>query len=183
MHASASSWAGSSGSSDVGARDGTWVRHWGGQGARGAVGDHGCAVRARPVCVSVGRVSGRVESVQRPLFMRLWAAISVSPRAQVRCMLVFHAIRAYPGRGWPWEGLGERQGRGVAIGIIQCFLPGLKWMILMATHDARTWLYVKLTSYPLSNDPRGSIGCVGNSETGPLDFTHRGVAVTVFFLH
>ena len=33
-------------------------------------GDHGFAVRARPVCVSVGGVSGRVENVQRPLFKR-----------------------------------------------------------------------------------------------------------------
>ena len=56
-------------------------------------------------------------------------------------------------------------------------------MILMATHDVRAWLYVKLTSYPLSHDPRGSIGCVGHSETGPLDFTRGGVAVTELYLH
>ena len=104
-----------SGSSDVGARDGTWVLHWGGQGARGAVGDHGCAVRARPVCVSVGGVSGRVESVQRPLFMRLWAATRASPRAQVRCVLGFHAVHAYPGRGWPREGLAKHQESVTAI--------------------------------------------------------------------
>ena len=50
-------------------------------------------------------------------------------------------------------------------------------------HDVRAWLYVKLTSYPLSHDPRDSIGCVGHSETGPLDFTRGGVTVTVVFLH
>ena len=44
-------------------------------------------------------------------------------------MLVFDAVRAYPGRGRPWEGLGERQGRGVALGIIQCFLLGRNRMI------------------------------------------------------
>ena len=52
VHASASSWAGSSGSSGVGARDGTWVRHWGGQGARGAVWrPRLCRARAPCVCV------------------------------------------------------------------------------------------------------------------------------------
>ena len=78
-------------------------------------GDHGCAVRARPVCVSVGGVSGRIESVQRPLFMRLWAATRASPRAQVRCVLGFHAVHAYPGRGWPREGLAKHQESVTAI--------------------------------------------------------------------
>jgi hypothetical protein len=64
----------------------------------------------------------------------------------------------------------------------ESFLGSVR-MILMATHDVRAWLYVKLTSYPLSHDPRDSVGCVGHSETGPLDFTRGGVTVTVVFLH
>ena len=100
-------------------------------------------------------------------------------------MLMFHAIRAYPGRGWPWEGLGERQGRGVAIGIIQCLLLGrnriMNRMILIATYHACVWLCVKLTSYPLSHDPRGSVGWVEHGQTGPLDFTPGRMAVTLCF--
>ena len=56
-------------------------------------------------------------------------------------------------------------------------------MILMVTNVVRVWLYVKLTPYPLSHGPRGTVGRVGNGEAGPLDFTQAAVAVTVLFLH
>ena len=56
-------------------------------------------------------------------------------------------------------------------------------MILMVTHVVRVWLYVKLTPYPLSHGPRGSVGWVGHGEAGPLDFSRAAVAVTELFLH
>ena len=101
----------------------------------------------------------------------------------MHCVLGFHTVRAHPGRGWPCHGLAERQESVTAIVSSSDLLLCLKWMILMATHDVRAWLYVKLTSYPLSHDSRGTIGCVGHSETGPLDFTRGGVAVTELYLH
>ena len=52
-----------------------------------------------------------------------------------------------------------------------------------STHVVRVWLYVKLTPYPLSHGPRGSIGWVGHGEAGPLDFSRADVAVTESFLH
>ena len=51
-------------------------------------------------------------------------------------------------------------------------------MILVATHDVRVWLYVKLTLRPLSHDPGASTGWVGHGKSGPLEFTRGGVAVT-----
>ena len=146
-------------------------------------GDHGCAVRARPVCVSVGGVSGRIESVQRPLFMRLWAATRASPRAQVRCVLGFHAVQAYPGRGWPREGLAKHQESVTAIVSSQCSLLGSMRTILMVICHARVWLCVRLTPYPLSYDPMGSIGWVWHGGIGPLNFACGGRTVTEVFLH
>ena len=50
--------------------------------------------------------------------------------------------------------------------------------ILMATHDVCVWLYVKLTPYPPSHGPRGSIGWFEHGRTGPLKFTRGRLAVT-----
>jgi hypothetical protein len=87
---------------------------------------------------------------------------------------------------WPWLAMqrpcgasGERDSDSI---ILWLFL-GSKRMILMVTHVVRVWLYVKLTPYPLSHGPRGSIGRVGHGEAGPLDFTRAVVAVTGLFLH
>ena len=52
----------------------------------------------------------------------------------------------------------------------------------MAIHVVRVCLYVKLTSYPLSHDSRGSIGWVGHSEIGPLNFACGGMTVTGLYL-
>ena len=51
----------------------------------------------------------------------------------------------------------------------------------MATRHVRVWLYVKLTPYPLTHDPGDSIGWVGHSKIGPLNFTRSGVTVTGFY--
>jgi hypothetical protein len=51
--------------------------------------------------------------------------------------------------------------------------------LLMVTHVVRVWLYVKLTAYPLSHGPKGSIGRVGHGEAGPLDFTRARQAAKV----
>ena len=56
-------------------------------------------------------------------------------------------------------------------------------MILMATHDVRVWLYVKLTSSPLSHDPMGSVGWVWHGGIGPLNFASGGRTVTEVFPH
>ena len=45
-------------------------------------------------------------------------------------------------------------------------------------NDARVWLYVKLTPYPLSHGPRGPIGWVGHGKSGPLNFGPAAMAVT-----
>ena len=89
-------------------------------------------------------------------------------------MLGFHAAHAYPGRGWPREGLAEASGERASDSIIQCFFLGLFGMILSRTNDARVWLYVKLTSYTVWHDPRGSKGWAWHSNSGPLDFTAAG---------
>ena len=54
-------------------------------------------------------------------------------------------------------------------------------MILMATHDVRVWLYVKLTPSPLSHDPMGSVGWIWHGGIGPLNFASGGRTVTEVF--
>ena len=87
---------------------------------------------------------------------------------------------------WPWLAMErpcEASGERDSYGIIQLWiLLGPKHMILMAIHVVRVCLYVKLTSYPLSHDSRGSIGWVGHSEIGPLNFACGGMTVTGLYL-
>ena len=133
------------------------------------VGDPGCAVRARPVCGSMGRVGPGRECAEAAVRELVGSHEGITLGLGAACARVVCRARLC----WPWlamEGPCEASGERESDGIIQCLFLGLEGMILLATHDVRVWLYVKLTSYPLSHDPRGAIGW-GLSHCARLSFS------------
>ena len=145
-------------------------------------GGHGYAVHARPVCAWSARVDGGVGCAKAAVGEVVGSHEGVPLGVGALCARVSCCARL----PWPW--LAARRsckasGERASDSIIQCFFLGLFGMILSRTNDARVWLYVKLTSFPLWHGLRGSMGWAWHSNSGPLDFTVAGVAVTVLYLH